>query len=54
MEYDYAVGAGLPVLAFLHGDPGSIPASKTESGDEGKAALRAFRDKIETARHAKY
>lgn len=24
MEYDYAVEAGLPVLAFLHGDPGKI------------------------------
>ena len=54
MEYDYAVEAGLPVLAFLHGDAGSIPASKTEAGDEGKAALRAFREKIESARHAKY
>jgi hypothetical protein len=54
MEYDYAVEAGLPVLAFLHGDPGSIPASKTESGDEGRAALMAFKEKIGAARHAKY
>ena len=54
MEYDYAVEAGLPVLAFLHGNPGSIPASKTEAGDKGKAALRSFREKIEAARHAKH
>lgn len=54
MEYDYAVSAGLPVLAFLHGDPGSIPASKTENTDEGKVSLKAFRDKIEAAHHAKY
>jgi hypothetical protein len=54
MEYDYAVEAGLPVLAFLHGDPGKIAADKTEDTDEGKAALRSFREKIEAARHAKY
>lgn len=54
MEYDYAVEAGLPTLAFLHRDPGIIPASKTEPGEEGKAALAAFRKKIEKARHAKY
>ena len=54
MEYDYAVQAGLPALAFLHKDPGTIPANKTEPTDEGKVALAAFRKKIENARHAKY
>jgi len=54
MEYDYAVEAELPVLAFLHKNPGSIPASKTEATDEGKASLATFRRKIEDARHAKY
>jgi hypothetical protein len=54
MEYDYAVEAGLPVLAFLHGDPGKITADRTEVTDEGKAALKSFREKIEAARHAKY
>ncbi len=54
MEYDYAVGAGLPTLAFLHKDPGTIPANKTDPTDEGKAALVAFRAKNERARHAKY
>jgi len=54
MEYDYAVEAGLPALAFLHRTPGEIAASKTEPTDEGRAALLAFRRKIETARHAKY
>ncbi len=54
MEYDYAVAASLPVLAFLHGDPGKITADKTEGTDEGKAALKNFREKIEAARHAKY
>ena len=54
MEYDYAVKVGLPALAFLHKDPGTIPAKKTEPTDEGRAALAAFRKKIEDARHAKY
>jgi hypothetical protein len=54
MEYDRAVEVGLPVLAFLHKDPGIIPANKTEPADDGKAALAAFRKRIENARHAKY
>jgi hypothetical protein len=54
MEYDYAVEAEIPTLAFLHKDPGSIAASKTEPNDEGRTALSAFRKKIESARHAKY
>jgi hypothetical protein len=54
MEYDYSIDLGLPVLAFLHGDPGKIPSEKTEPTDEGKSALKAFRDKIESVRHAKY
>jgi hypothetical protein len=54
LEYDYAVEVGLPVLAFLHKEPGNIPANKTESTDEGKAALKAFREKIEAAKHTNY
>lgn len=30
MEYQYAVQQGKPVIGFIHKDPGSIPASKTE------------------------
>lgn len=54
MEYDCAVEAGLPVLAFLHKDPGAIPANQIEPTDERKTALAAFRSRIENARHAKY
>jgi hypothetical protein len=54
MEYDHAVKSGLPTLAFLHKNPGMIVADKTEPTDEGKAALAAFRKKVENARHAKY
>ncbi len=52
MEYDYAVEAVLPVLAFLHKEPGIIAANKTESSEDGRAALKAFREKIEARKHA--
>jgi len=42
MEYEYAVSKGKPVIAFVHSDPGSIPANKTEPSDEGKKRLREF------------
>jgi hypothetical protein len=54
MEYDYAIEVGLPALAFLHQDPGTIPANRTEPTDDGRTALEAFREKIHRTRHAKY
>jgi len=54
MEYDYAIEAGLPVLAFLHGTPDEIASKKTEQTEAGKNALAAFRKRIEDARTAKY
>jgi hypothetical protein len=53
-EYDYAVSSGKPVVAFLHSDPGAIPASKTEPSDSGRELLAAFRKKVEDAHHCKY
>ncbi len=46
MEYRYALASGKPVMAFLHKDPGSIPASRTESSTEGRERLAAFRQLI--------
>jgi len=43
MEYEYAVSKQKPVIAFLHEDPGNIPAGKTEPTDQGKQKLEAFR-----------
>jgi hypothetical protein len=54
MEYDYAVKAGIPVLAFLHKDPGTLLANKTEDSDKGRTALEAFRGKIKMGRNAKH
>ncbi len=53
-EYDFAVATGIPVLAFLHGDPGKIPAELSDMKDEARAKLEAFRNKVENAHHCKY
>jgi hypothetical protein len=45
-EYDYAIEIGKPVLAFLHGDRGSIPGGKTERDPEKRAKLEAFIEKV--------
>lgn len=45
-EYLYAIEKGLPVLAFLHSDVGSIQSSKCEGTDDGKKKLEAFRETI--------
>lgn len=42
MEYEFAVEQRIPVISFVHKEPGNIPASKTESTDIGKARLKAF------------
>jgi hypothetical protein len=43
MEYEYAVAQGKPAIAFLHKDPGSIPANKCEENQDGREKLEAFR-----------
>lgn len=47
MEYRYAIASGKPTIAFLHRDPGKVIADKSESTDEGKAKLKAFRESVE-------
>jgi hypothetical protein len=54
MEYDFAVEAGVPAIAFLHENIGAIPSDRTEQGDVGRRALAAFREKIQRARHANF
>lgn len=44
-EYDYAKLAGKPIMAFLHGEPGSIPADKSELDKTARKKLEAFRTK---------
>lgn len=47
MEYEYAVAQGKPVIGFVHKNPGSIAAEKTETSPEGKEKLIAFREKVQ-------
>lgn len=42
-EYEYAVSQGVPVIAFLHSDPGSIASDLSEQTQEGKKKLNNFR-----------
>ncbi len=49
-EFDYAVQQHIPVLAFVHGEPDSIPVGKTDKSDEAQKRLEAFRKKVSTGR----
>lgn len=53
-EYDYAIARGKPTMVFLHKDPGSITADRSEKSDVGRAKLEAFRTKVQAAHHCKY
>ena len=46
-EYDYAIATNTPVLGFLHKEPDSIPAGKTDQNDDAREKLTAFRKKVE-------
>jgi hypothetical protein len=46
-EYDYAVSRNKPVIAFLHKDPGAIPARDTEADPAKVLQLEAFRAKVQ-------
>lgn len=54
MEYDYAVSAGKPVMAFLHGDLGALRADQSETTEELRTKLENFRQKVQKAKHVKY
>lgn len=54
MEFDYAVGIGLRVIALVHGDPKSIPFGKTDASEELQAKLSAFREKVTTDRLVRF
>jgi hypothetical protein len=50
-EFDYALSRGKRVLAFLHEDIATLPASKSESDPARQELLKAFRDKASTGRN---
>jgi len=43
-EYEFAVEKDIPVMAFLHGEPGKIPNEKSETSADGKVKLEEFRN----------
>lgn len=45
-EFDYAVERGIHIISFVHGDPDSIPAGKSEMHPDVRAKLDAFRGKV--------
>jgi hypothetical protein len=49
-EYDYALERGIPVLAFLHGDPDRIPVGKTDKSASKAKRLEAFRKRLSQGR----
>jgi hypothetical protein len=53
MEFDYAVSKQIPVMGFLHGDPGKLAGEKLDLDPDLRTRLDAFRRKIET-RMVKY
>lgn len=46
MEYEYALKIGIPVISFLHKNPGNIPAIKTEETSEGRQRLIDFQELV--------
>src|SRR4051812_22132561 len=53
-EFDLAVRLRKAVMAFLHENPDEIPAGKSETSDETRAKLAAFRSKVQASKHVKY
>ncbi len=54
MEYDYAVSAGKPVMAFLHGDLGELKSDLSENTEALQKKLAVFREKVRKAKHVKF
>lgn len=48
-EFQYAKGKKIPILAFLHQNPGNIISTKSENNDYGREKLAAFRKSVENS-----
>jgi hypothetical protein len=53
-EYEYAVERAIPVVALLHGSPGSLSVAKSEISPEMRERLEVFRARVSTGRLVKY
>jgi hypothetical protein len=45
-EYNYALESGKPIIAFVHGNPDSVPSGKTDKDTEKAEKLDAFRNRV--------
>ncbi len=52
-EFEYARRIGIPILAFIHGNPGSLPRATADDNPDLVQKLQSFRDKIRTSRMVK-
>lgn len=48
-EFHYAQEKGIPILAFLHQHPESIPVNKSEPSDFGRQKLNTFRTEVQNS-----
>lgn len=49
-EFDYAVSKEVPILAFVHDTPESLPENKSEKTASAKKQLAKFREKVKNNR----
>lgn len=49
-EYEYAASRGIPILAFLHGNPEKIEVGKTDQDSLKASQLSAFRERLANGR----
>jgi hypothetical protein len=49
-EYDYAVGKGITVLAFIHNDVENLAAAKVDTDADTRQRLASFRDRVSKKR----
>ncbi|AMN67031.1 DUF4062 domain-containing protein [Psychrobacter sp. P11G5] len=54
MEYDYAIGKGIKVIALVHGSPEKLAVEKVELDSEAQRKLQSFRQKVTTNRLVKF
>lgn len=47
MEFEYALKTGKPIISFIHKNPASIAAGKSEQTDDGKKKLEEFKNLAE-------
>jgi hypothetical protein len=53
-EYNYALASEKPVIAFIHGDPNSLPHAHVERSEIDREKLKAFVQRVKSKHHCKF